>query len=284
MCLPPSAATHESIVEKRQQKAIVDEEIRVLKAQITALQSEVPKRIILPRNSICSNGGTVGDSVASPQRTSLPHSERQQRLFVAKKVGRKLGIGADIVEAQSRLPPVLTGVAPDLWQTRVVRTSKNPPKAKANRALFADCIRKDPKAMGNGWKRCTTHLPGDCASLSQAHTNPDSHKLRLPHFSCEQPCRTLHTDMIMITTEEHDPVLESLYPPTSKILSCGPPSYTPRITLQTSNNKTTAANCLLGTSTASDSACNRSSSLPCLRTGRGAILRDCAFIMMPEAL
>lgn len=278
-------------MEKRQQKAIVDEEIRQLKARIEALEPHAPEIVATAFGKPSIVKGSTRNHSNVTQRGEDRYTEQQIRLNMAKHVGRRLGIGHDILRAQARLPPVLTAVAPDLWNNRVLRADNNgqssQPDAKANRAMFSDCVRRAPHAPESGWARsCTTgRLRGVCLSPTPTHhTHPQfGQPLRSPIN------RTLETGMACRAEDNRvfnqPAVLTPISPPTSKVLNCAPliPCYTPGIK--------TKRNCLhvetkpMPVDTAPDNNASASSSgLPRLTTGTSAILRDCAFLMMPLAL
>jgi len=229
MCQPTtsSGADAATIERKRREKALVDEEIANLRKQIVELRNKLPQRnvedeVVL---SSCPQLGTAEQcirivnvsSVTKPAQTSAV--EQRTRLRMARVVGHSLGIGNDIVEAQARLPPVLTAVEAHLWTNRVQSSAlqlhgstaadESPHRDQSKGVLFLDCIRvrRDLAAPS-----CVAATLSSCA--------PHRHT---PTRAAEQMMMAEMENECLSACE-----ITTLSPPNTTRLGCRPPAYVPR--------------------------------------------------------
>lgn len=236
MCHATASRADVTVEKKRREKALVDEEIRHLKAQIVELRAKLPQpgeEVMLSSRPQCIRIVNVPSSAVHSAHASA--IEQRQRLRMAKIVGQSLGIGNTIVEAQARLPPVLTAVKTDLWTNRVQRSvipkerEEQPMPAKT---LFLDCIRVRGD-LGTTLSSCAPHR----RNMTRPVGHPQNESL--PICECE---------------------ITMLSPPNMTRLSRKPPAYVPRRSLAKQRTYTAADSicCSVG-------ICSAGRILPCLR-------------------
>lgn len=181
MCGVPSL---ESISKKRQKIDLVDEEIRLLKAQIVAFKAcPIQNASSKARNNLdplvydqpaCKG---VVENYEDVEETDCRFAQlcptagktnqsNNKRVSIARNVGGLLGLGSQILEAQARLPPVLKAVDKSLWTNRAkgaatITHSKKNPTGGSKATLFSDCIRLHPsgrlRRAPASWSGCIKH-------------------------------------------------------------------------------------------------------------------------------